>query len=76
MTMQELLKLIKAKQKNADAMSELWKKEGKRDRARDCLRDSMAYDDIIWLITDSNYADKMRRIFADDLKEGNEDEKI
>ena len=70
MMIEELLRLVKAKQKNADAMCELWEKEGKRDLARDYRRNSMAYDEIIWLITDSDYADKIRRIFADDLEEG------
>lgn len=68
MKQNELIKLIKAMNAHELRMWHSWEKLGNEQMAHDCLHRSMSYDEFIWLLTDKSYADKMKSIFADEMK--------
>ena len=67
MTKAKVVELLKAMGENAYYIYEMYLKDGDNVKAEYYLRQSVCYDEAIWLLTDKKYADCIAKVY---LKEG------
>lgn len=63
-TKDNILKLLKAMEENAVKTSILLRESGDDEYADKKLRDSMAYQEIIWLFENEQYFDEIANIYG------------
>lgn len=67
-TKENVVKLLKEMRKNAHAVAEMLRDDNPVVSSR-FVSYASAYDEAIWLLTDSNYFNKVADIYADRIEE-------
>lgn len=67
-TKENIIKLLKAKYDNCHALRRINEENGKEELASACIYKAIAYHDVINLLTDKDYFDKMVSIYIDDIE--------
>lgn len=64
MTKAKVVELLKAMGENAYSIHEMYLKDGDTVKAAYYLRQSICYDEAMWLLTDNEYAKQISSIYS------------